>query len=52
MATLRSSVQEFIRVSDALAELQDLSDDEYKAVREKLARLDILFPDMGDDAAD
>ena len=39
MATLRSNIQEFIRVSEALLELQDLSDEEYKAIREVLVRL-------------
>jgi hypothetical protein len=52
MNTLRSSIQKFIRVSEALIKLQNLSDVEYKAVREMLVRLDLKFPDMGDDAAD
>ena len=52
MAMLRSGIQEFIRVSEGLLGLQDLSDEEYKAIREVLVRLDIMFPDVGDDAAD
>ncbi|HEY3475890.1 MAG TPA: hypothetical protein VGK56_14865 [Anaerolineales bacterium] len=52
MASLNPRIQEFIRASEALLELQNLSDEEYKVIREVLVRLEIMFPDLGDNAAD
>ncbi len=52
MTTFRPCVAEFLKVSEALMNMKELSDDERKVVNEMLSRLSIVFPDEGDDAAD
>jgi hypothetical protein len=52
MTSLRQSVEEFVRAGEALLTLTDLSEEEFKALRDMLGRLSVMFPDEGDDAAD
>jgi hypothetical protein len=52
MSAFRHSVQEFIRVSENLLEVKDLSEKEEQGMKEMLRRLSVMFPDEGDDAAD
>ena len=52
MSGFRHRVQEFIRVSENLLEVKDLSEKQEQGVKEMLRRLSVMFPDEGDDAAD
>jgi hypothetical protein len=52
MPALRKSVLDYLKASEKLLALQDLSEDEERAVKEMLFRLTTRFPDTGDDAAD
>jgi hypothetical protein len=52
MTPLSQNVAEFVKATEALMTIKELSDDERKAVNEVLHRLSIAFPDEGDDAAD
>ena len=52
MPAFRHNVQEFIRVSEKLLKVKDLSENEEQAVKEMLRQLSVTFPDEGDDAAD
>jgi hypothetical protein len=52
MPAFRHNVQEFIRVSEKLLKVKDLSEKEEQAVKELLRQLSVTFPDEGDDAAD
>lgn len=52
MSALRKSVLDYLHASEKLLALNNLSDDEERAVKEMLFRLTTQFPDTGDDAAD
>jgi hypothetical protein len=52
MSALRKSVRDYLQASEKLLALEDLTDDEERAVKEMLYRLTTWFPDTGDDAAD
>ena len=52
MSAFRHIVADFIRSSNKLLEVKDLSDEEEDSVRDILWQLCDKFPDEGDDAVD
>ena len=52
MSAFRHSVQKFIRVSENLLEVKELSEKEEQGMKDMLRRLSVVFPDEADDAAD
>ena len=52
MSQFRQTVADFIRASNKLLEVKDLSEDEEDSVRDILWQLSDKFPDEGDDAVD
>lgn len=49
---MRQAVHEYIRASQKLLELNDVSDEEHQTITELQEQLNNLFPDEDDDAAD
>ena len=49
---MRQSIREYIRASEKLMELKDLSEEEQEAITKVLDQLSVMFPNEGDDAAD